>query len=280
MTFKGRIVSIVIGLAILAAIAELSIRIGMPEWREFYSGRFMRQIIVPGQGGVSIGRPNFDGYFSQNNGDFRVQITINDFGLRNAASVGEAHDRIWFIGDSMTFGWGVERDEIYSSVTEKIVGIPTYNVASPGTDICGYRALYARMPDKVRPQAVVIGLVMENDIALYDCLARAKRRPTQSGSEFQDIDVSNITLGGIKRLLTRFSASYNLVAVSVKRVSSLTQFMSLLGAIEPDHGYRNQIQGDVVGAAIEKTVNEIDGLRKLIGHKTEFAVYSQVAYKR
>ena len=78
------------------------------------------------------------------------------------------------IGDSMTFGWGVEHAEMYSRVLENLLGRPVYNLASPGTDICGYQSMVARMPQSAKPRAVVVGLILENDVREYDCQAEQK----------------------------------------------------------------------------------------------------------
>ncbi|MCH8898312.1 MAG: 2-oxo acid dehydrogenase subunit E2, partial [Chloroflexi bacterium] len=68
-------------------LAEVLLRFAMPDWRDFYSGRFMRKIVVSGHGVVSTGRPRFDGIFAQNNGDFRVRITVNDLAVKACALV-------------------------------------------------------------------------------------------------------------------------------------------------------------------------------------------------
>ena len=143
-TLLGMAAAIAIGFVLLVFAAEGVLRIVMPHWKEFYNGRFMRVIHVSDYGLVATGRPGFEGYFSQNNGDFRVRLQINEFGFRNPDPIDKAEDRVWFIGDSMAFGWGVEQNEMYSSVVGTLLNVPTYNVASPGANACGYQALLAR----------------------------------------------------------------------------------------------------------------------------------------
>ena len=179
---KGIATAIAVGCVLTVLAAEVILRITMPQWREFHSGWFMRVIQVPGHGKLTTGRPGFDGYFAQNNGDFRTRITVNDFGLRDPEPVEAAANRVWFVGDSMTFGWGVEQDEIYSTVAGRLLKTPVYNVASPGTDVCGYQGLVARMPTLVRPRAVVAGLILENDIHPYDCRKKAAEAEAASAS--------------------------------------------------------------------------------------------------
>ena len=249
--------------------AEGVLRVAMPHWREFYSGWFMRETAVPGRGAVIIGEPGFDGHFAQNNGDFRVRITINEFGLRDADPVAAAAGRIWIIGDSMSFGWGVEQDQMYSSVIGGALNAPTYNVASPGTDVCGYQALLARMPEDVKPRAVVVGLVLENDVHPYDCAAAARRRNREA--VFGD-GVEIVDWIAVKRLLTRYLALYNFLAVAVKRVDVIRDALTALGVIREGHLYRRHIADTALDAAVEKTADELALLRAMLPRGVPFGV--------
>jgi len=270
-TAAGRLIAVVVGVALTVAIAEVALRAAMPHWRDFYSGRFMRAITVPGYGIVTTGVPGFDGHFAQNNGDFRVAIRINALGLRNDEPASAAAGRIWVVGDSMAFGWGVERNEMYSSVIAKAIGTPAYNVASPGTDVCGYQALVARMPKGARPRAVVVGLILENDILEYDCkkAARAADRqvhgPTESRSDPFSWHVA-------KRWLTGYSALYNFFAVALKRVDVIREALTALGVIKPIDTYKASATEDNMARAVEKTAAELANLRAMLADGTPFAV--------
>ncbi len=79
-TKKGWFLSLLIGLIIGLSLAEIFLRVLMPNWQEFSSSRFMTIKNVSGHLPVAMGMPNFKGYFSQNNGNFRVKININSFG--------------------------------------------------------------------------------------------------------------------------------------------------------------------------------------------------------
>lgn len=271
LTWKGRLIASGIGFVLLLIMAEIVLRIAMPHWREYYSGWFMSVINVPDYGRVSIGRPGFEGYFAQNNGDFRVSIKINEFGLRNNEPIGAADDRIWVVGDSMTFGWGIEEDEIYSSVIEKKLSQETYNIASPGTDICGYQALLARMPKSVTPRAVVMGLILENDIREYDCVEKARREVAlaskDSGTEIQNRDTFKL-----KEFMTQNAALYNFFAVSLKRVAILKEVLTLFGIIRAADIYKDPLSGGELKKAIEKSINEIVVFQKQLPVNTPFLV--------
>ena len=266
-TLKGRIGALMAGLVLTGILMEGAVRIVMPHWRDFYSGQFIQMTAVPGQVTVPIGRPGFDGYFAQNNGDFRVRIAINNFGLRNSDPVEAAAGRVWIIGDSMAFGWGVERDEMYSTEIGRISGAPTYNVASPGTDVCGYQSLLARMPMSPGPSAVVMGLILENDIQDYDCRAEAaiSRQVDESG-----VDLTSV--GGVKGALTQSSALYNFLAVSLKRVVAINDFLIWTGLVNRGHAYRTPPSADKLEVLAGKTAAEVANFNSLLAPAVPFAV--------
>ena len=268
-TLRGRLVAVLVGIVLTGVAAEGVLRIAMPQWREFHSGWFIRKTVVPGLGVLNIGEPGFDGHFAQNNGDFRVRITINQFGLRDPEPVAAADGRIWIIGDSMAFGWGVERDQMYSSVIGRALDAPTYNVASPGTNVCGYQALFARMPDTVKPRAVVVGLVLENDVRPYDCRAEARGKERQAASGNGDAVIDWIS---VKQSLTRNLALYNFLAVASKRVGVVREALTAFGVIRKGHVYRRQIADEGFDAAVEKTADELAALRAMLPNDTPFAV--------
>lgn len=267
-TLKGQIVALVLGGVLTVLVAEGALRILMPHWPEFFSGRFMRLVTVQDYGLVVTGKPGFEGYFTQNNGDFRAHIAINDFGLRNPDPVEAADGRIWVIGDSMTFGWGVEQNEMYTSVISELLGSPTYNIASPGTDVCGYQALYARMPDLVRPKAVIVGLILENDMAIYDCRARAKDAAALGNNQ----DTGAPGLMGLKIQLTKRSALYNFMAVSLKRVPMIREVLISIGVIKKEHAYLRYFSEKNIDTVAASAASELARMKAMLPEGTPFAV--------
>ena len=255
------------GMVLTAVVLEGVVRVVMPHWRDFYSGRFIQQTAVPGRVTVPIGRPGFDGYFAQNNGDFRIRIAINNFGLRNPEPAEAAAGRVWIIGDSMAFGWGVEQDEMYSTVIGRMTGAPTYNVASPGTDVCGYQSLLARMPKSPGPSAALMGLIVENDVQDYDCRAEAAKTPPHRGWW------SELTyLIGVKATLTRASALYNFLAVSLKRVGAINNFLVWAGLVRPGHAYKTPPSQDRLDVLADKTAAEVSTFKSMLPPDVPFAV--------
>ncbi len=269
-TVGGRVAAVLIGLVLLVFAAEAVLRIGYPQWREFHSGRFVGYVMVSGYGPLKTGKPGFDGYFAQNNGDFRVRVRINEFGLRNPDPVAAADGQVWVVGDSMTFGWGVERDEAYPEVLQRRLDHPTYNLAAPGNDVCGYQMMVARMPKGIRPKAVIVGLILENDVTAYDCKARFRRMAATT-----ELPTANVSLGslvGIKDGLTRYSALYNVLAVSLKRLPVAKEALITLGVVAKEHAYRNTLAENDIGRLTAATADELVNLRALLPGTVPFAV--------
>lgn len=272
ITLVGAFVAIAIGMLFLLVLAEVGLRVAMPEWREFYSGRFMRVLPVANYGQVATGRPGFDGYFAQNNGDFRARISINKFGLRNNEPIESAADRIWVVGDSMTFGWGVEQSERYSSVIAKVSGVATYNVASPGTDVCGYRTLVHRMPQGMKPRAVVVGLILENDISPYDCELKWRTFEETKNDKNKEEVAGPVSSIAVKGFLTQYSSLYNVLTVTLKRVGWLREFFTAIGIIRDINTYATIGDGADIPDAIERTTRELVNLRQQVPANTPFVV--------
>lgn len=268
VSLKGRVIALLLGCVFLITISEFVVRAVYPSWSEFYAGRYMVTKSVPGHGIVAVGKAGFDGHFAQNNGDFRAHIKINNFGLRNDDPATAADQRVWILGDSMAFGWGVEAGEMYSSVIGELIATPTYNVASPGTNVCGYQALAARMPKDISPVAVVVGLIIENDLSNYDCPAKAKAAENSdrasTGSAFN--------LETIKQVLTEHSALYNFFAVSLKRVNVMRETLIWAGVVKKSHAYRNPLEGKDMEQIVKATANELDRLRNMFDANTKFVV--------
>jgi hypothetical protein len=274
ITLPGVVLSLFIGTVALVIFAEIAVRLTMPNWHEFHSGRFMGTGLtkVPGFPSVLLARKDYDGYFAQNNGDFRVRIRTNDFNLRDDEPLAAADGRIWIIGDSMAFGWGVERNETYTQVIGDTLGIPTYNIASPGTDVCGYQALWGRMPSTVRPRAVVMGLILENDMEMYDCAeqARLANEPSPSAPPPSWWTFGNWT--EFKWRLTGVSALYNFLAVTVKRMGVVEEALVEMGLLAREHVEEDRFSAARMDAVVESTANAVADMRKLVPHDVPFVV--------
>lgn len=114
--------------------------------------------------------PNADARLSTD--EFSVRIRTNGWGLREPREVGPKHTgafRIAAVGDSFTYGWGVEAEQTYPARLQAELrnrgrtDADVVNVAKPGDDLVGYLRLlrYDAMP--LQPDAVVVGFLPAND---------------------------------------------------------------------------------------------------------------------
>ena len=263
ITWRGRILATIFGFIVLVGSAEIGLRFFATHWQDFDSNRFMQLVAMPGRPLLIIGTPGFDGWFAQNNGDFRHSIRINADGLRNDEPTSAAHGRIWVVGDSMTFGWGVAREHGFSEVLARELNEKTYNVAAPGANVCGYQTLVSRMPGDARPKAVVLGLVLENDVfPRYDCSSPPLLGDPGLTTGRPDSLAS--LLGWVKRWLTAKSAIYNVAVPAIKRIEALNALLIRVGLIKPEHGYKRFFEENQIGDVVRETAREIDGVRKLL----------------
>lgn len=252
------------GCVLALGLAELATRIVMPHWQDYASERFMHTAQVSGWAPFNAGVPGFDGWFAQNNGDFRISIHLDGLGLRNPADA-DAQGAIWGIGDSFTFGWGVEREQIFAAVAAGQLGMPFFSVASPGTNVCGYQALLSQaLGEGWKPGAVLVGLTMENDISPYDCAEEAKRESTPAVP-------LNLSGRDVKEFLLAHSALYNFAAVTLKRSPAVLGGLKSLGVIKSQDDVSWHIARHGAGV-LDATAREIVQMAAMLPAGTPFAV--------
>jgi len=117
---------------------------------------------------VYLGRKNTSGRQWRASGDFDVNVTFNALGFRDAKDLRQlTKDDLFVVGDSFSFGWGVEETQRYSSLLQEMTGTDVYNISIP-TSIRGYGRLltYARQYGATFGH-LIIGLCMENDLKDY-----------------------------------------------------------------------------------------------------------------
>lgn len=254
-------VTILLGTAISLAFAEIAARVILPHWQDYASERFMSRVPVPGWGSTMMGVPGFDGWFAQNNGDFRVPVRIDSRGLRNGDDA-IPEGALWGIGDSFTFGWGVKREEIFASVAAEQLGLPFFSVASPGTDLCGYQALLAKAALAAKPSAVLLGLTIENDVSDYNCAANVDT-VTKVSASWGWLE--------IKGWLMAHSALYNFTATTLKRSPVVLDIMKNLGVVEREMA-QNWHKPLHPAHTVQSTAGAVVKLKSMLPQDVPFAV--------
>jgi lysophospholipase L1-like esterase len=102
--------------------------------------------------------------------DFTFRFTTNSLGLRGREPrIREDAVRILGVGDSMTFGWGVDDEETFLARLEKRIRARGHRVDVFNAGIPGYSPanVLARLPEiapEMRPHLAVLGFFSENDV--------------------------------------------------------------------------------------------------------------------
>ena len=98
--------------------------------------------------------------------DFDVTVRIDRHGRRVPAVQGSPQSAaaIVFLGDSTTFGWGVEAEEAFPELVGAALGQRVANLAVPGYGVDQSVALFERQGLAERPSRVVLTL-SENDLS-------------------------------------------------------------------------------------------------------------------
>ena len=101
--------------------------------------------------------------------DYSILVKINHEGFRDnytPQNVSDIMKRIWMIGDSFTFGYGVEEEETFSSILQKY--LPLYDIVNMG--VYGYATdqeflLYKKkLQEEINPDIVVLQMFLSNDM--------------------------------------------------------------------------------------------------------------------
>lgn len=169
-------------------------------------------------GSLLLGRPGVQARQVKNTGDFNVSVRINRHGLRDSKDTAQARPGdLVFVGDSFTWGWGVEEKERFSDLVGAETGLRAFNVSTP-TDIEGYRALlqYARSLG-AKIGRVVLAICMENDLSMY--------------SSDDQGDTGERLYPALKLWLERHSAAYLFATTVVHRTPWLNELAVRAGLV-------------------------------------------------
>lgn len=174
---KGRgawvVLLLIAGVVAGLALCEGLTRLFLPAFDP--SGQFEYDHPV---GSLMLGRPGTVARQAKNTGDYDVPVRINMHGLRDDNDVSTATpDDVLVVGDSFTWGWGVETRDRFSDRLQILTGRRTFNLSTP-TDIEGYAELlaYARSLG-ARADRVVIAVCMENDLRHYAARSDGEASP-------------------------------------------------------------------------------------------------------
>ncbi|MBG87509.1 MAG: hypothetical protein CMO80_11495 [Verrucomicrobiales bacterium] len=230
-----------LGLASIPAILilEIGIRIALPHYNP---NRQVAYFVA--KDGTPLGPTNKTVIQRTPKGDYNVEITFNELGIRDDKLIGDATANDWItLGDSFTHGHGVEEHERYGNVTAELLQTNVYNLAIP-TDMRGYQKL---MDYGLRHGAVisnlVIGICMENDLLDYS-LPVPETAPS---------------LGPIRKLRRIFkqnSALYLFLSIELQRRAAIRKLLESVGIARrvdhPDLFLRNDLSDEAMQSCIDR----------------------------
>lgn len=234
------VLAVLVGVVAGLGLAEGLTRLLFPAFDP--SGRF--EFTYP-LGSLVLGQPGTEARQIKNTGDYDVSVHINSHGLRDANDVATAgSDDILVVGDSFTWGWGVEAQDRFSDQLQIFTGRRTFNLSTP-TDIDGYAALlaYAKTLGS-RAGRVVVAVCMENDLRLYR-YTREGQPPPDGGAE-------------LKEWLSGHSALYLLAVTAVQQTPWLRHVAVKAGMIVPN--LEGIAKNEYDPAIIEASANRLRGI--------------------
>jgi len=256
----GGLAASVVLLAVAGLVAEGAARIAFPRWKEFNAERALDKADIAGLGPVAIGRAGFDGWVAQPNGDFRTHVRINAAGWRADEPAEAADGRLWALGESFAFGWGVEIEESFGAVAARTLTLPFYDLASPSADLAAEQALLTRLPATIRPRAVVLGLSVETDLRDYDHAAPPSAPPPRTLAT---------RLHDARETLAKRSALYILVSQVIGRFDGSTKAPV---AATPAASSAPAVDDAQVAASIESSLGKIGQIRAAVPADVPFVV--------
>lgn len=194
----------------------------------------------------------------KNTGDYDVTVDINDLGLRESKPLDSTKPGdLFVVGDSFSFGWGVEANERYSNVLDRMLpNRRVFNVSAP-TDLEGYvgQLKYAEA-NGAGVGTIVVGVCMENDILDYAARAQGELRSPETDSR-------NLSswLTSVKNKLRDSSAAYFLITSLIHGSPPLRGLAVKLGLIQTvEAGLHTQVFDEVViASSVAATENLLRG---------------------
>lgn len=256
----GGLAAGVVLLAVAGLVAEGAARIAFPRWKEFNAERAQDKADIAGFGPVTVGRAGFDGWIAQPDGDFRTHVRINAAGWRADEPVEAADGRLWALGESVAFGWGVEIEESFGAVAARSLTLPFYDLASPSADLAAEQALLTRLPASVHPRAVVLGVSVETDLRDYDHAAAQPAPPPRTlATRLQDA----------RQTVAKRSALYTLVSQMVGRFDGSNKAPA---AANPALSTSRTVDDGRVAASLDSSLARIGRIRAAVPAGVPFVV--------
>lgn len=250
----------VLAVAVLLSLLllEAGVRWTMPQFRP--EGQVFWERLPSG---ATIGLRGYTGRQVKNTGDFDVPVRINAVGFRDGKELTASTEGDPFVlGDSFTFGWGVEESERYSDVLGRLTGERVYNIGVPNADVADYRRILEYAMDRgAKVGHLVVGICMENDLKRYGHTADPGAPAAPSGGLRARLD-------RVKLRLASSSATYRAVTTVIHSSPELKDAARRVGIVR-------DVNEDLMLTSYDRAVIEasVEELKKLAeGRQATFLI--------
>jgi hypothetical protein len=184
--------------------------------------------------GFPLGKKDSSGRQWMKAGDFDVSVHFNQYGLRDTKNLRHStQNDIFVVGDSFSFGHGVEEHERYSNILEDFLKSPVYNIGIP-TNFDGYEKLVAYAQEQgATIRTLLVGICMENDLQNYE--PSSSRPPSSPVREDHSSYHNNVTKNAFFKLkiyLGGRSALYKLLISLFHQNEYLNKFAIATGIMD------------------------------------------------
>ncbi len=161
---RGKLALVAISILAALLLAEGALRlagIGAPGRgsRWFAGGNHPRFLVEEDASCGYALRPGFSGREVSSWGEFEVPVVIDGHGLRDHPHSAPAAPSVLALGDSMTFGEGVEAGQAYPAVLEAEISLRVYNGGVPGYGSEQMACRLRRLLPVLRPGLVLVSLM-------------------------------------------------------------------------------------------------------------------------
>jgi len=223
-------------------------------------------VIVDRCAGLFMGVENdlvFDRYsiVSYSTPEFQVKARINNLGYRgeNLDPRKRKQYRIATLGDSFTFGWGVDDEDTWSRVLEKNLrnrglDVEVMNLGQPGTWPTQYAEIAERALPVLRPDLVVVAVNPGDDLGQIMRAATISRKPESGRTAWSAIKaVLKSTYPNLLELRRRVlspKAEMSATADWKEKVADLLPHLS-----PEENGKLDRIDGEIKGMFVRGELN-------------------------
>ena len=205
------------------------------------------------QNNLKIGPKNLTLRQMKNSSDYNVEISFNNYGFRDIKNLKNSkYSDFFVVGDSMSFGWGVEEKNRYSNILENLTNKNFYNISIPG-NLENYELLieYAEK-NGAKINNLIFGFTMENDFQIYEkkININPKENKSKNNSIFFNVEK-------LKRFLTQNSSFYFIITRTAHRNEMLRDMFIKLKLINPnlDYIYYTKFSNKVINSTVNKLKN-------------------------